>query len=494
MSTFSPPPTDNMDRCGRSCPKGQSCFIYSGGFLCQPYTQSGDYPLTGMNSTEINPPQWYLADAYPAVRYTGSLVNQVQNANCTTIPVPQDQLYVRLLQYIMYADLGGAYSVLDDLYSSTLVQYRGNCAEGFYCQPSVPVYTSVIHQDQRINVPGSLPGTCQPLLNDTSTCVSTNMCQGWHIQPSGQFGDNQFRCSPVDSSLTTPVGRCKQYFEPRPQSFLEKATNMFLFSALVVILVLFVYMWYRRHKHRQRMMAMSANANDPRRGGVYRPPDGTDNGELPAYGAHRRDERVIEAGPDTIVMYTYPSQPSQQQPFPGRPVHQSYPFPMNHPGLQTPNSQETPSSGPITSHQAGLAAAIVSQEAGRLRGSAPLPPAYNTSSPERPPSPTTAAAIAAAVTGTTNMIPTPATDTNAATRGVVGAESPAGEKQQQGLSPSIDHDPSQVSDKKEKEREQETELGRTQSLDADQASTSSSASGSRSGASSSVHGGENPKS
>jgi hypothetical protein len=225
--------------------------------------------------------------------------------------------------------------------------------------------------------------------------------------------------------------------------------------------------------------------------------DGTDNGELPAYGAHRRDERVIEAGPDTIVMYTYPNQPSQQQPFAGRPVHQSYPFPMNYPGLQTPHSQETPSSGPITSHQAGLAAAIVSHEAGRLRegGGAPLPPAYETSSPDRPPSPTTAAAIAAAVTGTTNIIPTPATDTNAATRGVVGAESPAGEKQQQGLSPSIHPDLSQVSDKKEKEREQETELARTQSLDADQASTSSSASGSRSGTSSSVRGvDENPKS
>lgn len=275
MSNFSAPPTDGLDHCGRSCPPGNSCFVYNGGMTCQPFQAPSVYPATGANVTNINPPQWYLTDSYPTLRYTGSLAGQTLNASCTTIPIPVSNVsngaYIKLMRNIILWDLGGYYSPLDDLYPSTLAQYRGNCAEEFYCHPSEPVNTTLITKSQMILVRGELPGTCQPLRAESQPCLSTNMCTGWHVGSDGFYNITQLRCVPPRHSLENgtlpPSGICQHVAERQRDSFFERAANMYLFSTMVLLVLLFMYIWYRRQKNRQRLQAM----HDVYSQGVYRP-------------------------------------------------------------------------------------------------------------------------------------------------------------------------------------------------------------------------------
>lgn len=164
--------------------------------------------------------------------------------------------------------------------------------------------------------------------------------------------------------------------------------------------------------------------------------DGTDNGGLPAYGAHRVDRQVVAPGSEEYGMYAYPRQP---------PVAVYYP----------PLSREP--SGALSSHQA-VGAAIISQETAaiRHREGGISPPAYNPSDTtiQRPPSPTTAAAMAVAAGA--GSVPE--------TTGAIEGAQLTGEKQKLGHP---------TSDTKEK-----SSLTRDQEFDPDQASTSSSGSGS----------------
>jgi hypothetical protein len=196
--------------------------------------------------------------------------------------------------------------------------------------------------------------------------------------------------------------------------------------------------------------------------------DGTDNGELPAYGAHRRDERVIAVGSEEIGMYTYPNRGA---PAAGRPVHQSYPFAMNYPGLNSAQSpMPTEPSGPISPQQAVTGVSIISQEAAALRRQegGPQPPSYQLSSASlEPPSTRTAeeaAAVAAAVAAMTGN----AMETTETTEGAPLA----GEKQGRDNTANSPHLP----DNKEKPSSPKGQGG-------DHASTSSSGSASGSGSS-----------
>ncbi|KAF9908610.1 hypothetical protein BX616_000073 [Lobosporangium transversale] len=434
MSNFNPPPTDNLDHCGRNgCPSGQACFLYTGGTLCQPYTIPEAYPPTGANPTIVDPPGWYLVNSYPSVRYTGSLVNQTQGANCTTIPVPPNQLFVKLVGLIAQWDLGGIFTNFDQDYSSTLVQFRGNCAENFYCQPSVPTAVKpILYRGQPIDVPGQLPGTCQMLKPENEVCQASNMCIGWHVNSDGTYENDQTRCilqgSNSPNATTGPLGFCKNVnagrgrVDPNQGSKeVQRTARTYLLSTLLLFLLVILYLWYRRAKHRQReqqrQQATDLNGDDSAYynendsdaylrqggGGVYRPSDGTDNGELPAYGQHRRDERIVGPAAEEIGMYAFPTQPpppltpnspygppptppppisSSSHPYTdsgaaysSRPVQHSYPFPMTHPQLNTalnhhghgPSPVSLPTGGalyappssdppPLTSQQAEAAA------------------------------------------------------------------------------------------------------------------------------------------
>jgi len=279
MSNFSPPPTDGRDSCGDRCPNGQTCFFYSGGMACQPYEAPSVYPVTGANATVVNPPSWYLVESYPSLRYTGSLENQLQGASCTTIPVPSStSAYSKLFLHLRFWDLGDIFTTLDQDYPSTLVQYRGNCAEGFFCLPNVPLnLTANTSPVQRGVAKGELPGTCQALRNENQACLSTNMCQGWHVQADGSYNHDQVRCWPprFPTSDWLPSGTCinvglgKGVVNRNRVSFNQMTRNMYLLAAGIVLLLLCLYVWYRRQKRRQQALHMR---NNPRDGGVYRAP------------------------------------------------------------------------------------------------------------------------------------------------------------------------------------------------------------------------------
>ncbi|KAF8927587.1 hypothetical protein BGZ58_010295 [Dissophora ornata] len=389
-----------MDHCGDTgCPTGQACFLYSGGTICQPFVMPPSYPATGANTTIVDPPGWYLVGAYPSVRYTGSLANQTQGATCTTIPVPQNSLYVKLITFIIQWDLGGFYTLLDDNYSSTLVQYRGNCAEGFYCQPTQAVNTTIIIPNgQAIDVQGQLPGTCQALKSVNAACLSTDMCLGWHIQSDGSYNNDQARCMPTSSSLTngTPSGTCDNLnvgsgsINSNQEPF-QSSARTYLLSTLVLFSLVFLYMWYRRRQSRRQQQQQrgelpfnssqglfSENSGAyVRQGGVYRPPDGNDNGELPAYGAHRRDERLVGPGSEEIGMYSFPVQGTPLSPLPPLPTS---PYSNNNNGSVIPPGAmyAPPSSEPPPLHGQQTRTAVRTEA--DLREGGLLPPAYEPSS------------------------------------------------------------------------------------------------------------------
>ncbi|GJJ72680.1 hypothetical protein EMPS_05038 [Entomortierella parvispora] len=446
---FNPAPTDGQDHCGRNgCPNGQTCFLYSGGTTCQPFNPPTTYPATGADASVVSPPSWYLFGSYPSVRYTGSLQNQTLNAACTTIPVPPNQLYFSLVDFIVKNDLGGFYTPqLDEQFSSTLVQYRGNCAENFYCQPTVPVNTTKSdYSTGQASVAGQLPGTCQPVRAPGAPCLSSTMCAGWHVSSDGSYDNNQYRCGPTTpppaNFSTSPSGICldinagKGNVNTNYPSGVQRTARTYLLSTLLLFCLIFLYLWYRRMKIRQRQQAMQAEyGGEPfdntlvyaSRGGVNRQPDENDNGELPAYGNHRRDERVTGPAAEEIGMYSFrtnnivappplsPPPPAGAYPPPSTadgPVQHNYSFPMSHPSL-TNNVFSSPPAGnglyapppssPPPLHQtaeearaaaiaAAAAAAVatprptsatpVDESTSNLQAGGLLPPSYDSTVPE----------------------------------------------------------------------------------------------------------------
>ncbi|KAG0313433.1 hypothetical protein BGZ99_008900 [Dissophora globulifera] len=423
MSNFNPPPTDGYDHCGwdnNGCPGGQTCFIYNGGSICQPF-QPPAYPPVGADATAVNPPGWYITTNYPSVRYTGAIDTQTLGANCTTMPMPRNSdLYFRILTFVSQLDMGGLLSDIDQVYSTTLVQYRGNCAEGFYCQPAAgsPLTTTPTSRNQNpINVVGQLPGTCQPLRAANAACESSDQCLGWHIASNGSYNNDQFRCvqQPPNMSLPppgnwTPAGQCtlipgKGVSDANSSnSFLQKTARLYLLASALLIVVIIGIMWVRRRRTRQRLIREGVLGPDgrlietARQGGVYRAPDETDNGELPAYGAHRRDERLAGPATEEIGMYAFSDHvPAVDEgdhsaptyyPYPGSP--QAYPpppageAPAHFVALYHPPPPLTPGRPPLTNEEAEATAVMSdlnrdqSTAAQSTQGEA-LPPAYEPS-------------------------------------------------------------------------------------------------------------------
>ncbi|KAF9361094.1 hypothetical protein BGX26_005961 [Mortierella sp. AD094] len=436
MSQYSPIPTDNQDHCGSSCGPGYQCFLYPGGTTCQPYNAPSSYPVSNPNTTLANPPGWYVTSSYPSVRYAGYLQNQTQGASCTTIPVPKGPLYQSLINYIANWDLGTIVSNMDSMYYSTLVQYRGNCAEGFFCQPTTPISASMTLNMVPPYILGQLPGTCQVLKAENQPCQSSNMCMGWHITSDRTFDNDQFRCqipSPEAQNLTStsPVsGLCTNMYAGKgtvsagdPGSYVQGTARTYLLTVMLLFLLIILFLWYRRQKQRQRQLANGYYYDTPydntnsyvRQGGVYRPPDENDNGELPAYGQHRRDERIVGPAAEEIGMYSFSNQATEPGSNIVRPL-QTYPYPMAHPAMGVAPPQPLPAGAlypppssnppPLTPQEAeaaalaaAAAAAIATPVLARSNQGGILPPTYEPSSTQGTNSPSnTENATAAAAT------------------------------------------------------------------------------------------------
>ncbi|KAF9995255.1 hypothetical protein BGZ80_010909 [Entomortierella chlamydospora] len=431
MSQYSAIPTDNLDHCGISCGPGYQCFIYPGGTACQPYQVPDTYPVSDPNATLANPPGWYIAPSYPSIRYAGYLGNQTQGANCTTIPLPKGQLYQSIVSYIQTWDLGRIGSNMDSMYLSTLVQYRGNCAEGFFCQPSTPVNASASFNTAAPFVLGQLAGTCQVLKAESQPCQSSNMCMGWHVSSQRTFDNDQFRCkiSSEASTNSTISGVCTNMYAGKgtvsvgDSGYIQGTARTYLLTIMLLFVLIILFLWYRRQKQRQRQLANGYYYDTPndnsnmRQGGVYRPPDENDNGELPAYGQHRRDERIIGPAAEEIGMYSFSNQVTEPGSNIVRPL-QTYPYPAGHPTLGAPPPQQPlpagalyppPSSNPppLTAQEAEAAALTAAAAAAAATVSTPalarsndggiLPPTYEISSnaPSNAENTTLAAATAA---------------------------------------------------------------------------------------------------
>ncbi|KAF9956565.1 hypothetical protein BGZ72_002669 [Mortierella alpina] len=519
MSTFTPP-ADDSNNCflrGGSCDLDERCFIYNTGSICQKYTPPAQYPVTGTDAQ--NTTGWYLSLVYPAVRYTGSLVNQTQGAACTTIPVPPFSSFDRLIDFIVFFELGKMQSELDKRHYNTLVQYRGNCLEGYYCNPNSDPKGQPLR--------GQLPGTCQPVKADGEPCMASNMCSNWHIEPDRSYNE-QYRCVPltVQPANWTAAGTCSSlnvgsgvvtYNDNRE---LQSTARTYLLSTLLLFCLVFLFMWYRRQKARQRarqnmMLGDNGSLHDnmghymyqQRVGGVNRRPDENDNGELPTYGMHRRDERVTGPAAEEIGMYSFasgnpPPPVSPNGPYPpsstARPVQQNYPFPMTHPAMMntmlapstTPGGAlyPPPSSAPtpLTAQQAE-AAAIAAAAAAALPTPRPaaaslqegglLPPAYepSTTQSSEPSTTNTAAATVAELSMS-----------GAQTVNTDGTTKVAGDQTDEKRAQEDHHQGSLLPDSKEKPLFAEDDRGGDEK-DTDQVSTSSRSAASGSGSSSAVH-------
>jgi hypothetical protein len=297
MSTFNPPPTNNGDNCNRCAPT-ETCFLYSTGTLCQPFIPPANYPPPdNPNITLPNPPGWYFAAQYPSLRYTGSLTNQTQGANCTTLPIPPNPLFTDIANSILRIDQGGSLfaTLIDSTYPTSTMQYRGNCAENFYCQPNAQLPNPTHFQGNKVplNAQGSQPGTCQPVKAISQPCEASHQCGLWHIAPDGSYDNNQNRCQGAGPSAQEPygafrgtcvslgVGKGNIYSDERSGSYFQRSARVYLLASLFLFVLLFVYMWYRRQKLRQQQMQYYAQtglypSENPalysRRGGVNRRP------------------------------------------------------------------------------------------------------------------------------------------------------------------------------------------------------------------------------
>ncbi|KAH7057651.1 hypothetical protein BKA57DRAFT_432777 [Linnemannia elongata] len=422
MSTFNPPPTNNQNNCNKCAPT-ETCFLYSTGTLCQPFTPPASYPPPATNNTVANPnpPGWYFSGQYPSLRYTGSLTNQTQGANCTTVPIPPNPLFTEVANAILLIDQGGSpfATNIDMKYPTSLMQYRGNCAETFYCQPTAQLPDPTPYKGETIplNAQGSLPGTCQPVKAISQPCEASNQCGFWHIAPDGSYDNDQNRCQGNPPSNQEPygafkgtcvslgVGKGNIYKDGSSGSYFQRSARVYLLASLFLFCLLFVYMWYRRQKLRQQQMQYYAQtglhpSENPalysRRGGVNRRPDEND-GELPSYGMHRRDERVTGPAAEEIGMYSFPSGQPGGPPTPG--AGPAYPYPVHHPALTPfppapagalypPPQGPPPSSSPALTPQQVEAAALAAAAAAALPTPTPaatsnlrdgglLPPSYD---------------------------------------------------------------------------------------------------------------------
>ncbi|KAG0377372.1 hypothetical protein BGX24_006231 [Mortierella sp. AD032] len=407
MSTFNPPPTNGRNNC--RCGKGETCFLYSKGLACQPFTPPAVYPDDNTSSNSIvNPPGWYFASRYPSLRYTGSLVNQTQGANCTTLPIPPNPAFADVANYVFTIDLGTFTTNIDFKYPTTLLQYRGNCAESYYCQPNTtPANPTPISSDQSpVNAQGSLAGTCQPTKAISQPCEASNQCKQWHIAADGSFDNDQNRCQGAAVSDASPngafTGSCQSLGVGKGNvfdsstSYFQRSARVYLLASLFLLCLMFVYMWYRRQKMRQQQMQYYAQtglhpSESPgifsRRGGVNRQPDEND-GELPSYGMHRRDERVTGPAAEEIGMYSFSSGTPGGPPTSGPGL--AYPYPTIHPSLANPYPPAPQ---------------------GSLYPPPQGPPPSTSTSPALTPQQAEAAALAAAAAATLN-VPTPAATSN----------------------------------------------------------------------------------
>ncbi|KAF9194724.1 hypothetical protein BGZ51_007951 [Haplosporangium sp. Z 767] len=429
MSNFNPPPSDGNNYCGDAgCGRGKACFIYNTGAICQPFNYPRTYPVIDPDATIADPPGWYIFPGYPSIRYTGPLTNQTLGANCTTIPVPLDRgIYVQLVNMVKQYDFGW---FLDDMVTATWFQYRGNCAEGYYCKPNNPNDTYVDN-----GVQGNLPGTCLDLKAPGEVCSASTMCLGWHIRPNGSYGNDQARCL-LHETNGTYRSTCTD-INVKDGSAHGRSTAQtswtYLISTLVFVGLAILYLWYRRQKMRQRQMAIIMS-------GERRNTDNDDNGELPAYGMHRRDERVTGPAVEEIGMYAFsnggppPPPMAPNAPYPPtivRPVNQSYPFPMTHPGLNSVLNQPQPPGAlypppspvpaPLTAQEAEAAAIRAaaaaamptpSLAAAHLPDGGILPPAYEPS-----PAHSTTPSVAGNTPGSESSAATDTTIVNTAATG-----------------------------------------------------------------------------
>ncbi|KAF8933872.1 hypothetical protein BGZ47_010668 [Haplosporangium gracile] len=435
------------------CTSTETCFLYSTGTLCQPFTPPPTYPSPDTNNTlaNPNPPGWYFSSQYPSLRYTGSLTNQIQGANCTTIPIPPNPLFTVVASAIRRIDQGGdLFATFIDLgYPTSLMQYRGNCAENFYCQPTAQLPDPSPYKDGKapLNAHGSLPGTCQPVKAISQPCEASSQCGLWHIAPDGSYNNDQNRCQDPNGSfkgtcVSIGVGKGNIYSDGSSGSYLQQSAKVYLLASLFLFCLMFVYMWYRRQKLRQQQMQYYAQtglhpSENPalysRRGGVNRQPDEND-GELPSYGMHRRDERVTGPAAEEIGMYSFPSGAPGGPPTPG--AGPMYPYPVTHPALTLyppappgtlypPPQGPPPSSSPALTPQQAEAAALAAAAAAALpaptpaaasnvRGGGLLPPSYNATAV--PTSQPLSLAVSANITGNS------ATNTASATGAAAGAD------------------------------------------------------------------------
>ncbi|KAF9910318.1 hypothetical protein EC991_006817 [Linnemannia zychae] len=333
------------------------------------------------------------------------------------MPIPPNPAFGDVANVIFAIDLGSFTTNLDSNYPTTLLQYRGNCAENFYCQPNTPPVnpTPVDTYRSPVNAQGSLAGTCQPTRAVSQACDASNQCKQWHIASDGSYDSDQNRCQSGPSGGSAFTGTCQSLgvgkgniFTDSSSSYFQRSARVYLLASLFLFVLLFVYMWYRRQKMRQQQMQYYAQtglhpSENPgifsRRGGVNRQPDEND-GDLPSYGMHRRDERVTGPAAEEIGMYSFPTGTPGGPPASGAGL--AYPYPTVHPSLSNlyppalpgtlypppqgppPHTSNSPALTPQEAEAAALAAAAAAAlpaptpaASSNLRDGGMLPPSYD---------------------------------------------------------------------------------------------------------------------
>ncbi|KAF9160311.1 hypothetical protein DFQ26_005672 [Actinomortierella ambigua] len=219
-----------------------------------------------------------------------------------------------------------------DLYRVAVanLQNRGNCALDHYCRPNNTTDTFRpygIDNARFSPFPGSLAGTCQPLLPANSVCFSSTSCQNWAGPSSSDelsLDASRTRCSFSDSVLTSrnytqggtcvPLGPYPSVYSwirsdsDAPPGYNSMQKYLLLSSGVFLMLALLGYVRFKHQaRERQRQAALRQQT-------TYRPPDPEDDG-LPSYGQHTRDARVTGLAAEEIGMYGFPSDgpPDRQQ-------------------------------------------------------------------------------------------------------------------------------------------------------------------------------------
>ncbi|KAF9082165.1 hypothetical protein BGX27_004618, partial [Mortierella sp. AM989] len=183
-----------------------------------------------------------------------------------------------------YWDLGRILAPVDINFPSTLLQYRGNCAEDYHCQP-LTAPTSGSFTSGSFYTSGELPGTCQPLKAENESCQSSVQCRGWHIHPDQTYDNDQFRCLPQANNANASVCTNMHVGKGIVMSddvgdHIQKSATTYLLSTLLLFFLAALFFWIRRKKQRQRQISQEYYYGDDNtnvylqqggRGGVYRP-------------------------------------------------------------------------------------------------------------------------------------------------------------------------------------------------------------------------------